>query len=89
MRYGLTSDGTFLFVQGKNNLSRLVEVLNRGVHMEETVPDEEHEVQEGLELYFLEVACSLGVFVGPEAEVESKFDQIGNVVGLGVGGVGS
>ena len=31
------------------------------------------------------LACALGVFVGPEAEVEFQLDQVGNVVVLGVG----
>ena len=35
------------------------------------------------------MACAYGVFVGPEAEVESQLDQVGDVVSLGVGGVGS
>ena len=47
MRDSLTSDGIFLVVQVENNLSRLMEVIDWGVHGEETVPDEEHEVQEG------------------------------------------
>ena len=41
----LTSDGVFLVVQGEENLSRLVEVLDWGVHREETVPNKEQEVQ--------------------------------------------
>ena len=89
MRDVLTSDGVFLVVQGKNNLSHLVEVLDWGVHGENTVPDEEHKVQEGPELDCPAVACALGVFAGPEAEVEAQLDKVGNVVGLGDVGVGS
>ena len=89
MRDVLTSDGVFLVVQGKNNLSHLVEVLDWGVHGENTVPDEEHKVQEGPELDCPAVACALGVFAGPEAEVEAQLDKVGNVVGLGDVSVGS
>ena len=66
-----------------------MEVLDWDVHGGETVPDEEHEVQEGLELECLLVACVLGVFAGPEAEVEAQLDQVGDVVGLGVRSLGS
>ena len=86
MRNVLTSDGVFLVVQGKNNLSHLVEVLDWGVHGENTVPDEEHKVQEGPELDCPAVAGALRVFTGLEAEVESNGDQVSNMVGSGVGG---
>ena len=69
MRDSLTSDGIFLVVQVENNLSRLMEVIDWGVHGEETVPDEEHEVQEGGGLDYPVVACTLGVFTGPDAVV--------------------
>ena len=62
MRDGLNSDVVFLVVQGEDNLSRLVEVLNWGIHREETVPDKEHEFQEGPELECTAVACALGAF---------------------------
>ena len=35
------------------------------------------------------VVCELGVFAGPEAEVEAQLEQVGSVVFLGVVGVGS
>ena len=35
------------------------------------------------------VACALIVFAGPEAEVEPHLDQVGDVMGIGVGDVGS
>ena len=66
---GLTSNGVFLVVQGENNLSHLVEVLDWGVPGEETVPDEEPEFQEGPELDYRAVACALGVFSGLDSEV--------------------
>ena len=47
VRNGHTLDGVFLVVQSEDNLSRLIEVLNWGVHREETAPNKEHEVQEG------------------------------------------
>ena len=63
-----------------------MEVLDWVVHGEETVPDKEHEVQEGPELDCLAVYCAIGAFAGPEAEVESQLDHISDLVGLGVGG---
>ena len=40
-------------------------------------------------MYCPTLACSLGVFAGPGADVEAQLDQVRDVVGLGVGGVGS
>ena len=57
-------------------------MFGRSFPREEKVPDEEHEVHEGPELDRLAVAGELRVFAGPEAEVESNIDQIGNVVGF-------
>ena len=34
------------------------------------------------------VVCAFGVFAGPEAEVASELDQVGNMVGLGVRCIG-
>ena len=70
-------------------LYREREVLDWGVHGEETVPDEEPEFQEGLELEYRAVACALDVFSGLDAEVETQLDQVGHVVGLGVEDVDS
>ena len=55
---------------------------------EDTDPNEEHEVQEGPEMDCLSVAYALGVFEGPEVEVEAQFDQVSNVVGLMIRGGG-
>ena len=66
-----------------------MEVLGWDVPGEEIFPNEEHEFQEGKELDYLPVASALGVFTGPEVEVEVQLDQVGNVVGLGFGGIGS
>ena len=35
------------------------------------------------------MACALGVFAVPEAELEAQLDQVGDVAGLWVGGGGS
>ena len=53
---------------------------------EEEVTDEEHNIYEGPELDRPAVASALRVFKGPEAEVEANGDQVGDVVGSGVGG---
>ena len=63
----LPSDVIFLVFQGEDNLSGLMEVLNWGVHGDETVPDEEHEIQEGPEIDCLTVVYAIGVFAVPEA----------------------
>ena len=47
VRYGLTSDGILLVVQGEDDLCGMLEMLNQGVGGEAMVPDEEHQVQEG------------------------------------------
>ena len=83
---GLAVDGILLIVEGDDNLSGLAEIIGRSVSGEEEIPDEEHEVHEGLELDRLAVAGTLRVFAGPEAEVEADGDQVENVVGSGVRG---
>ena len=55
---------------------------------EETVPDKEQESQEGAELDCPSVVCALGIFAGPEAEVEAQLDQVSDPLGFGVGGDG-
>ena len=45
VRYGITSDDIFLFVQGEDNLCGILKVLDWGVSGDEMVPDEEHELQ--------------------------------------------
>ena len=87
VRDSVTSDAIFLVVQGENNTSLLVEVLDQGTHGEENVPGEEQKFQEGTKLDCPAVICALGVFSGPDAEVEFQLDQFSDVVGLGVGGV--
>ena len=62
-------------------------MLGESVPGEEGVPDKEHEVHEGSELDCPAVAGALRVFTGSEAEVEANGDQVGNMVGSGVGGV--
>ena len=83
---GFTADGIILIVEGEDNLSGPAEMLGRSVPGEEEVPDEEHDIHEGPELDRPAVAGALGVFAGPDAEVEANGDQVDNVVGSGVGG---
>ena len=53
------------------------------------VPDEEHEFLEGPKLGCPMVACAIGVFAGPEAEVESQLEEVVDVLGRWFrGGVG-
>ena len=74
MRDGLTSDGILLVVQSKDDLCGVLGVLDWGVGGEEMVPDEEHKFQEGPELDCPVVARALGLFAGPEVEVESHLE---------------
>ena len=83
---GLTVDGTLLIVKGEDNLSCSAEMLGGSVPGEEEVSDKEHGIHEGSELDRPAVAGALRVFTGPEAEVEANGDQVGNMVGSGVGG---
>ena len=83
---GLTADGILLIVEGEDNLSCPAEMLGRSVPGEEEVPNKKHEIHEGSELDRPAVAGALRVFTGPEAEVEASGDQVGNMVGSGVGG---
>ena len=50
------------------------------------MPNDEHEVQEGMELDCLAVASAIGLVTGPQADVEAQLEQVGDVVDLGVGG---
>ena len=52
----------------------------------EEVPDKEHDIHEGPELDRPAVDGALRVFAGLQAEVEANGDQVGDVVGSGVGG---
>ena len=82
----LAADGILLIVEGEDNLSCPAEMIGRSVPREEEVPYEEHEIHEGPELDCPAVAGALRVFTGPEAEVESNGDQVGNMVGSRVRG---
>ena len=83
---GISADGILLIVEGEENLSGPLEILGRIVPGEEEFPDEEHNIHEGPELDRPVVAGALRVFAGPQAEVEGSGDQVGDVVGSGVGG---
>ena len=69
MRDGLTSDGVLLVVQGEDDLGDMLKLLDHGVCGEEIVPNEEHKLQEGPKLDCAVMACSLGVFTRPNAEI--------------------
>ena len=45
VRYGLTSDGILLVVQGEDDLCGMLKVPGQGVDKEEVVPNEEHELE--------------------------------------------
>ena len=47
MRDGFISDYVLLVVEGKDNMSGVLEVLNQGVLWEDSIPNEEYEVQKG------------------------------------------
>ena len=88
MRGCLTSDGIILDVQGEDDLCDMLKLIDWGVCGEDIVPDEEYEFQEGLELDCPAMACALGVFAGPKAEVEPQLDQVENMLGFWFGGGG-
>ena len=88
MRGGLTSDGIILVVQDEDVMCDMLKLIAWGVCREEIVPNEETKSQEGLELECPAIACALGVFSGPKAEVEPQLDQVGDMPGFGVKGGG-
>ena len=69
VRVSLPSDDVLLVVQGDDDLGSVLESLDGGIRREESVSDEEHEVQEGTELDSPAMACALGVLIGPQTEV--------------------
>ena len=77
-------DHILLVVQGEDNLSSVLELLDGEVIWEEAVPHEEDKVHEGPELDCSMVAGALGVFTQSETEVEAQDDQVGNLTGFGV-----
>ena len=66
----------------------MLKLLDQGVCGEEIAPNKEHEFQEGPELDCPVIACALGVFTGPNSEVEPQSDQVGDMPGFWVGGGG-
>ena len=88
MEDGLTVGGILLIVEGDDNLCGIAEMFGRGVPGEKKYPGKERKLHEGPELDCLEVASALCLFAGKEASVEANYDQGGNVVGSGIGGVG-
>ena len=61
--------------------------LDGGIGRDEIVSSEEHEFQQGTELDGSAMAGALGVLTGPQAEVETQDNQVGNVSGFLIGGV--
>ena len=86
MRDGLTSDGVLLVVQGEDDLGDVLELLDQGFCREGIVPDKEHELQEGPEMDCTLMAYALGLFTGPQAEVELQVYQVSDMQGFGVRG---
>ena len=82
------SDCVLLVVQGKDDLGGVLEIFDWGISWEESIPNEEDKIQEGMELNCLEVTGALGEFARPEAEVEAQLDQVGDMSGFRVGGGG-
>ena len=66
----------------------MLELFNWGVGWEDSIPNEEEEVQEGPKLDCLVVTGVLRVFTQPEAEAEAQLDQVGKMTGFGFGGGG-
>ena len=75
-------DGGLLVVQGEDDLSDMLKLIDRGVGREEGVADEGHDEEEGVEMDGPVMADALGVLVGTQAEVESQDNQVGDVPGL-------
>ena len=88
VRDGFPLDFIHLVVQGKDDLGGVLEMFNWGVRWEESIPNKEDEVQEGLELSSLAATSALGVFTRTEAEVEDQLYQVRDMTGFGVGGDG-
>ena len=81
-------DHILLAVQGEDNMISVLELLDGDVGWEDSVPHEEDEFHEGPELDCFPLAGALGVLVKPEAEVEAQGDQVGDLMGFGIGGEG-
>ena len=61
MRYGLTSDGIILVVQGEDDLGDVLKPPDWGIGGGKGVPDEEEKVHEGTELHCPATAGALVV----------------------------
>ena len=85
VRDGLTSDGALMVVQGDDSLGSVLELLDGGIGKDESASDKEHKIQKGTELDSPVMAGALGVLTGPQAEVESQDDQVGDVSGFWIG----
>ena len=86
MRDCIPSDGVLLVVQGDDNLGVVLEVLDESIRKYESVSSEEHKFQKGVELDCPVMASALGIITGPQVEVETQDDQLGDVLGFLIGG---
>ena len=77
-------DRIVLVVQGEDNLSSVLELLDGGVGWEDSFPHEEDEVREGPQLDCSPLADALGVFTQLGAEVKAQGDQVGGLTGFGI-----
>ena len=64
----------------------MLEPPDWGIGGEEGVPGEEEEVHVGTELNCPVMASALGIITGPQVEVETQDDQLGDVLGFLIGG---
>ena len=83
MKDRFLSDRIFLVIQGKDDISGVLEMFDWGIGWEESI--EENKVHEGPELDCSAVSDAFGVFTRSGAEVEAQGDQVGNLTGVGVG----
>ena len=61
VRDSIIQDGILLVVQGADNMSGLLDVINGGVFQQDLVPHKKRKFQEGPELDCPAVDCALGV----------------------------
>ena len=82
IRDGLILDGVLLVVQGEDNLSDMLKLIDQGVGGEEVVAGRGYTFEEGTELDGPTMVGALVVLSGTQAEVESQDNQFGDVSGV-------
>ena len=87
VRDSLPSDGILLVVKGDEDLGGMLKSLNGGIGRYENVFGEEHKSQKRTELDGSVVAGALGVLTGPQAEVETQDNQVGDMLDFFIRGV--